>query len=55
MKLEGHHVRFLRDHVSPGPKAGGGLKRSAQVIHDYSAIVSPGPKAGGGLKLEGGS
>ena len=39
--------------VSPGPTAGGGLKRGNAVGITAAGKVSPGPTAGGGLKQLG--
>ena len=51
MKLTPERLQRMAEQVSPGPKAGGGLKLARSIWETPSVVVSPGPKAGGGLKL----
>ena len=50
MKLTPERLQRMAEQVSPGPKAGGGLKLARSIGETPSVVVSPGPKAGGGLK-----
>ena len=47
-------IIFMAMIVSPGPKAGSGLKLHSSSGRDSYPWVSPGPKAGSGLKQPNG-